>query len=362
VRRPRAPWPTSSPSVNYAGGRSPDNESTYFGALTWSHDFDSSWSIKQRFVAQHVDADGKGLFANDIVTGAPTPSGWAAQVAQNNVINHDDNFNLTTDLTGHFNTFGLAHTLLIGSDVARFDQSGSINQACQIDANCSFVDLFNPGPGTPFSGPPTPFGASSQTTTTIGAYAQDQIKLPAGFFLLAGVRAQWINQTTNASFPAFGLTTTSPLTASALTPRAALLWQPQDWLSVYGSYTTSFGPAKGGYIQANGQGVPPSAGVQYEAGVKTTWLGGKVTATAAVFDLTKTNIPSVDPLNPNFVTVIGKIRSRGVEFDLSGEVLPGWKVIANYAHSDVRTVDSSSADVYPAGAPYGAVPIDLFHF
>jgi iron complex outermembrane receptor protein len=130
---------------------------------------------------------------------------------------------------------------------------------------------------------------------------------------------------------------------------------------LYSSYTTSFGPAKPGLMEADGQNVPPSAGQQWEYGVKFALLGGKLTASAAYFDLTKTNIPSPSITNPFFVTVIGKARSTGFEFDMQGEVSPGWKVIANYAHTDARVAEAGPVDVAPVGSRLGAVPIDLLH-
>jgi iron complex outermembrane recepter protein len=90
-------------------------------------------------------------------------------------------------------------------------------------------------------------------------------------------------------------------------------------------------------------------------------FGGKLTASAAYFDLTKTNIPSPSITHPFFVTVIGKARSTGFEFDMQGEVSPGWKVIANYAHTDARVAEAGPVDVAPVGSRLGAVPIDLLH-
>jgi iron complex outermembrane recepter protein len=231
-------------------------------------------------------------------------------VGINNVVSNDQNVAVTTDLIGHFDTLGIAHTLLLGTDYGRFKDNGIINQACEIDANCSFVDLFNPvTPGTPFAAPTTPLLSSSQLTQTVGVYAQDQLKLPAGFYLLGGVRWQYLEQKDDANFVGFGFTTSSAVQATALTPRAGILWQPQDWLSLYSSYTTSFGPAKPGLMEADGQNVPPSAGEQWEYGVKFALFGGKLIASAAYFDLTKTNIPSPSITNPFFVTVIGKVEA-----------------------------------------------------
>lgn len=35
-----------------------------------------------------------------------------------------------------------------------------------------------------------------------------------------------------------------------------------------------------------------------------------------------------------FNVQVGEQRSRGIEFDVSGEILPGWNIIANYAFTD----------------------------
>lgn len=40
-----------------------------------------------------------------------------------------------------------------------------------------------------------------------------------------------------------------------------------------------------------------------------------------------------DPDNPNRSQAIGESESRGLELDVSGEILPGWKVIGGYAYT-----------------------------
>jgi iron complex outermembrane receptor protein len=217
----------TNPSINY-GGYSPAQETTYFAALSWMHRFDNDWSIKQRVVFSAIDVNSAGLlpFAGGgfIVSGAPTPSGLGVAVGINNVVSNDQNVAVTTDLIGHFDTPGIAHTLLLGTDYGRFKDNGIINQACEIDANCSFVDLFNPvTPGTPFTAPTTPLLSSSQLTQTVGVYAQDQLKLPAGFYLLGGVRWQYLERKDDANFVSFGFETHSKVQATALTPRAGIL-------------------------------------------------------------------------------------------------------------------------------------------
>ncbi len=69
-------------------------------------------------------------------------------------------------------------------------------------------------------------------------------------------------------------------------------------------------------------------------------------ATLAYFDVSKTNVPVTDPNNQLFSVASGEQRSRGIEFDLSGEILPGWKIIASYANIDAQvTADTNPANI-----------------
>ena|SRR5208282_4706547 len=73
------------------------------------------------------------------------------------------------------------------------------------------------------------------------------------------------------------------LYADRITPRAALLWQPREWLSLYSSYVESYGPVQLGALTPptpTSEYVLPSTGTQAEYGVKTSFYGGKLTARA----------------------------------------------------------------------------------
>ena len=48
-----------------------------------------------------------------------------------------------------------------------------------------------------------------------------------------------------------------------------------------------------------------------------------------------------DPTNASNTLLIGKARSQGFEFDLTGRIDDNWSVIANYTHDDVRTVQGA---------------------
>lgn len=55
----------------------------------------------------------------------------------------------------------------------------------------------------------------------------------------------------------------------------------------------------------------------------------------------------------------GQARSKGVEFDAQGELLPGWSAIATYTNQDVRITKSENGDV---GQRFPNVPRNLASF
>jgi iron complex outermembrane receptor protein len=127
--------------------------------------------------------------------------------------------------------------------------------------------------------------------------------------------------------------------------------QPIRPLSLYASYSTSFNPVLGASF--DGAAFEPERGVQYEAGVKLELLGGKITSTLAVYELTRENVLTPDPANPGFNVQEGEQRSRGVEVDVAGEVLPGLRLIGTYAYTDAEITKSTAGNEgnRPANVP-----------
>ena len=348
---------------NYAEP-SPDRERTVLVGLSWSHAFNEAWSLKAQSLLNNVNQWSAGVFPLYIDTaadqGLTTPSGLVVGRALNQVAGNDYTVSENLDLVGHFSTYGLQHTLLFGGDFVRFAYMGGIKQAGQIDSNISWIDAYDPAhPGTPFTGPVTPFLQDNQQINSSGVYLQDQVKLPLGFILLAGGRFQYVGETGALGFLGPLVPNTS-LYAHAVTPRLGLLWRPRQWLSLYTNYSGNFGPSNGA-IQPNGQVAPPTTARSWEVGAKTEFAGGRVVASLDYYDLTKTNLPTADPANPNFVLIIGAARSTGVEFDLQGQILPGWNVVANFASTDARVTQASNIASTPAGTPLGEVPKSTAH-
>ncbi len=102
-------------------------------------------------------------------------------------------------------------------------------------------------------------------------------------------------------------------------------------LSVYILDSTNFSTPLGTLLQ-NGGLAPNQVGTGDEAGLKWNFLGGKLSGEVAAFKVETTNslntIAGVLPNGLNYAAVIGKTDLRGVDGDLSWEVVPGWQIIA----------------------------------
>ncbi|MBW4549715.1 MAG: TonB-dependent siderophore receptor [Aphanocapsa sp. GSE-SYN-MK-11-07L] len=253
------------------------------------------------------------------------------------------------DLVGNFRTGSISHQLVAGFDLTRqLSYYGDFSDTFDLPP----LDIRNPNydvqlPELPF----LPFG-SLRINQSYGVYLQDQIAFSGNLKMLIGGRYDWL---TNEDGPINGDRTSQ--NDGAFSPRIGLVYQPTQNVSLYASYSQSFRPSIG--RNPDSRVFEPTKGTQYEVGVKADFLNGKLSTTLALYNLTKTNILTPDPdpelARQGFQAQVGEQRSRGIELDMTGEILPGWKVIASYAFTDAQvTADNSIPST--VGQPLRGVP------
>ncbi len=64
-----------------------------------------------------------------------------------------------------------------------------------------------------------------------------------------------------------------------------------------------------------------------------------------MYDLTRTNVLVTDPNDQDFQIQTGEQKSRGIELSLTGEILPGWNILAGYAYTDARISKDTTFDI-----------------
>lgn len=199
---------------------------------------------------------------------------------------------------------------------------------------------------------PLTIGAPSFTEWRAVSF-QDQVTLFDRLDLIAGGRWDWSNAGSGScalSGGATGCPPSTPMDAKAFDvfkPRAGINFRVTPEVALFTSYSESFGPIVGFGRLLDGSLPDPSEARQYEAGAKFQTSDGRLNATVATYDLTRTNIVTPIPGNPTFVNQIGEARSRGVEVDVAGHLTERLQVMANYAYTDARI----TKDTTPTGDP-----------
>ncbi|GGF75137.1 ligand-gated channel [Azorhizobium oxalatiphilum] len=240
-----------------------------------------------------------------------------------------------------FNTGSIGHTVLAG-----FQQTSSEINFINSRGNIASIDIYFPVYGAPM----TPLTAAANyiaKINTSSVYVQDQINLTEQWKLLGGLRYDQTTQTTQQ----FIGSATPDIDEAALTKRFGIVYQPTEALSLYASYAESFTPQSG--LTRDNQGLDPEEGEQYEAGVKYDVIPNQLTATLAVFQITKQNVATTDPTDSDYSVLTGEQRVRGVELDLSGEITPGWRMMASAAYLDAKITQDED---YAVGNRLTGVP------
>nr|WP_292572909.1 TonB-dependent siderophore receptor [Methylomonas sp.] len=289
--------------------------------FNWSHEFNDNWKIQHRFNTQFTEQDGRSI----------APRGLRADNRTLNrvLVGFDDNkidtYTSSLDLTGHIDTFGVNHTVLLGGDLYNFKNTGLF----MADPTFPSIDIFNPIHSGTLTLNPANGDKFHTDEEWYGLYFQDQMKLPYDVHLLAGFRYD------NATIDF--VSSSLKAQQEKISPRVGLLWQPIKDLSIYGNYVENFGLPNFG-LGNGGQPLKAETAQQWEAGVKTEFFDERFSATVSWFQLTKQNIATGNP-DPalaalGFAVQTGEVVNQGIELDISGEILPGWNLISNYTFID----------------------------
>jgi iron complex outermembrane recepter protein len=305
---------------------SANNNTTQRVGYTLNHEFNDNWQIRNNISVVAYKAYEKYSIGLDLL------DDQFLEIRANDREYATDNYFGQIDLLGKFNTGPIPHQLLIGFD---FNRNVSIFNPDA--ASAPNLDIFDPDYDV--AEPDyAPRFSSRDFTQSYGVYLQDQVSLLENLKLLIGGRLDWISR--NATTDGID---DPEQNNSAFSPRIGLVYQPSNTVSLYASYGQSLNPAFG--FNPNGEAFEPTRGTQYEFGVRTNFLDGRISANLAAYHLTKSNITTSDPDDPDFSIQVGKQRSQGIELDVIGEILPGWNIVASYAYTDAAITEDNTYEV-----------------
>lgn len=299
------------------------------------HHFNETWTARQNFRFQRQDGNFRDInpagFAVDPITGNPTSILDRSAFATKERL---DQTTLDTHLQARFDTGLVKHTTLVGIDWNR--TNASLNYFASTSLTPS-INVFNPVYFQPIATPDFLAVDGRQKIDNVGFYVQDQVKYQNWILTLSGRhdRASNVTDVTTLGSPDHFRNTDS-----AYTGRAGLTYLFSNGIAPYVSYSQSFLPQPG--IDRNSDGKPfdPTRASQYEVGVKFQPVGSRSLFTAALFELTKTNVLTPDLRAGGILTQTGEIRSRGAELEARTEIVRGLNFIGAFTYNDVKVTKS----------------------
>lgn len=189
-------------------------------------------------------------------------------------------------------------------------------------------------------------------TTTHALYVQEQLQWKR-LSVLLGLRREWFKDITNYKSP-----NEQSFTNTALLPRIGIAYAITNSVNVYGTYLEGFQP------QSNTVTLMPNTGNFYntsksaalfapltsdlkELGAKASWWEGRLSMTAAIYEINQRNIllNAGVPDYPDSLITRGADRSRGFELEISGIILPNWQLNVSYSYIDAKIIKDNKAEL-----------------
>ncbi|CUZ92913.1 MULTISPECIES: ferrichrome porin FhuA [Serratia] len=301
------------------------------------HDLNDTWTVRQNLRYMQLHTNQNNVYGNGVAADNVT-------LNRNYIVSNErlNNFSVDTQAQAKFATGQVEHTLLSGVDFMRM--SNDIEGGWGI---ASTLNLANPQFGNYTK------GALNRTSKVdgqqqIGIYMQEQAEWN-NWILTAGTRYDWAKSTVEDRVA----DSYSKQKDHQSTNRIGLNYLFDNGISPYVSYAQSFEPNVGAAY--GGKAFVPSKGEQYEAGLKFMPKDKPVSATIAIYQLTKSNNLVTDVQHANegwYQQQTGKIRSRGLELEGKAALNANVNLLASYTYTNAEyTEDTTNKGNTPAIIP-----------
>jgi catecholate siderophore receptor len=251
----------------------------------------------------------------------------------------NDSVTNLTNLSARFATGGVSHTLAAGVELT-WEESRANRMGAAVPAPGA-ADLFDPDPARAGAAPFDVTQSADVDVDTLAFYLYDTIEIGEHFEITGGVRGESYKATiSDSAGGAADNFSTSPFVWNG---KIGVVYKPAANGSLYASFGTSALPP-GSFlsnpdISRTGDnafpglvaGAAPVRAHNYEAGVKSDFLDGLLSASAAVFRTDKRNVPIVGrptgvTSGPSSLQGYHKQQISGVEIGVAGQITPEWSI------------------------------------
>ena len=308
----------------------------------FEHAFNDDLKVRQNLRYFESENDMPSVWLDSFIDPQMTTVARGAQ----DRVDDSRNFVVDTQLEARFHHQRVEQTVLAG-----VDYGDRHLQTDRYDYDLTPLNVFNPVYGGTFTARgPAPFSSRNRTRQS-GIYLQDQIKFDEKWVLLLGGRQDWAKQKEDALYG----NDRSRQDSDAFTTRVGLVYLADNGLAPFVSYSESFEPQAG--RSRAGQDFDPTEGEQYEIGIRYQPPGSNALYSAALYQLTRSNVLTTDPVDTNFQVQTGEIRSRGLELEAKADIGSNASVTASYAYTQAEVTKSNSGN---EGQKTGGMPRNMF--
>ena len=350
----------------YTDGSLIDHDVSYSTGQDWSyrdikqwsvmpeikHNFDSGWVLRSSYryseATLQVSNPSFGSFV-DVNTGDLVDA-WATPYALfSDRASETQSFNIVTN--GSFGLFGRDHDLVVGYNYSKNEFDLAMDYA-----NLESYNLADTSSAAPnYAGPSSPYGASKslEIGEQSGAYTTVRFSLADPLKLMIGGRvSDWSYDNTSYTRNTNLKTSEKNVT----TPYAGLVYDVNDFLSLYTSYTGIFLPSQ--YYGADGNILEPTEGTNTEAGIKMAFFDNDLNISAAVYEANKDNVAefaNMGKVNDNWIyESIDGVETDGYEVEIAGALNENWNISGGYTYNKAEDKEGNVRTTY--------IPSKMFKF
>lgn len=327
-----------------------------FGSLT--HRFENEWKLNASLLHSYQLQNFKrSVMRGTGLNNGVNPANPAGSIYTGIRWNSDsERTNIDVNTSGPVTLFGRKHEFLGGFNTLSntFHSKSSATFPAVAVANIFSFDP-NSVPEPANSEGPFTSGTTAETSQ-YGFYGSGRFSIADPLKLILGARLSWYKTRTDNINLNTGITTIGREVRydRQLTPYAGVIYDLNNTYSLYASYADIFQPQTTQFSK-DGAVLDPLVGANYEAGIKGEFLNGDINASLAFFRIDQKNRALEDLSNPCASATTtgwcylaaGKVRSEGVETEVSGKLSENWNLFAGYTYNKTQYLEDRASQGLP---------------
>ena len=334
-----------STCLNTAWNQQRSQRTTFFGDM--KHTFNDDWALKVAGVYSKNTQDMEYAFPSGSV---PVGSTQSSTPMIGSIYDYDQtDYGFDAYVDGKFDAFGQQHELIVGANASHSRKDDFYAVALLPDRQ----DVLNPNhhlaqpDESYYLANASRGGPVDMRVKQYGAYSTVRLKLADPLTFVLGSRVSWYKSENEGVSYYRGEGT--PLRSESresgqVTPFAGILFDLNDNLTTYASYTDIFTP-QGNYKTITGATLKPLIGQSYELGIKGEWFDGRLNSAFNLFRTVQKDAAQDDPACPDSSCSqnSGKVRAQGFEAEVSGEVIDRLQLLAGYTYTQTKVLEDADA-------------------